>query len=63
MAISPLWCSLISVSLFNTLMMEVKDVGKINDKSINPDAMRIRIRRKVSVMVWGCISFLALALW
>ena len=32
MAISPLWCSLMSVSLFNTLVMEVKDVGEIIDR-------------------------------
>ena len=32
MTISPLWCSLMSVSLFNTLMMEVKDVGEIMDR-------------------------------
>ena len=31
MAISPLWCSRMSVSLFYTLMMEVKDVGEIID--------------------------------
>ena len=29
MAISPLWCSRVSVFLFYTLMMEVKDVGEI----------------------------------
>ena len=29
MAISPLWCSRMSVSLFYTLMMEVKNVGEI----------------------------------
>ena len=45
----PLWSSLISVSLFFGLMMDVKDVeGKL---SINPDAMRFRPRRNVSVMV------------
>ena len=31
-AISPLWCSRRSVSLFYTLIMEVKDVGEINDR-------------------------------
>ena len=29
MTISLLWCSLMSVSLFYTLMMEVKDIGEI----------------------------------
>ena len=29
MAIGPLWCSLMSVRLFYTLMMEVKDIGEI----------------------------------
>ena len=29
MAIGPLWCSLMSVSLFHTLLMEVGDVGEI----------------------------------
>ena len=33
MTIGPLWCSLISVSLFYTLMMEVNDVGGIIDES------------------------------
>ena len=32
MAISPLWRSLMSVRLFYTLMMEVKDVGEIIDR-------------------------------
>ena len=27
-----LWCSLLNVSLFNTLMLEVKDVGEIIDR-------------------------------
>ena len=29
MAIGPLWCSLMTVSLFYTLMMKVKDIGDI----------------------------------
>ena len=33
MTISPLWCSQMSVSLFYTLMMEVKDAGEIIDKN------------------------------
>ena len=32
MAIGPLWCFLMSVSLFYTIMMEVKDVGEIIDR-------------------------------
>ena len=48
MAISPLWCSLMRESLFYTLMMEVKDVGEIIDKSMHPDATRFRLRRNVS---------------
>ena len=31
-AIGSLWCSLMSVSLFYTLMMEVNDVGEIIDR-------------------------------
>ena len=34
MAISPLWRTRMSVSLFNTLMMELKDVGEIIDRVI-----------------------------
>ena len=51
----PLWCPMMSVSLFFRLIMGVGNVGE-NGYRMNPDAMRFWLRRNVSVMVSGCIS-------
>ena len=46
----PLWCPMMSVSLFFRLMMGVRDVGE-NRYRMNPDALRFWLHRNVSVMV------------
>ena len=46
----PLWCPMMSVSLFFRLIMGVRNVGE-NGYRKNPDAMRFWLHRNVSVMV------------